>query len=363
MKLFYQTITKSGREKPSAQMLFSVKRFRKHFASLHRQDKKLFIFPNTPQNQVSLPSGFGICRSVAEFRIKNLKGGFQRRPELIANRDIESPLDLEQSLDGLTPSDIYNLRFDKIQRIQQELVHKAVCLSCDIKLTSENNGINIEKMIKNEKNTLVLDIGCGVGTSIKPLLDMGYSCIGVDLDLHSLSEFQKHQWKRSQWLQNHEKHDVKVFRCFEDHSRITDSGADSLKGQESDDDKLSYSCSQNSRSLHQKAQDCPNGFADVVRWDLRHGLPFRPCSFDMAVSISFLQWLFFGERHRQLHLFFSSLKSLLRPSGKAVIQFYPRSASQLNDAVHHAMKHFQGVLVGDYPHVDRGRKLFLVMFN
>ncbi|KAH9510003.1 hypothetical protein Btru_044811 [Bulinus truncatus] len=102
--------------------------------------------------------------------------------------------------------------------------------------------------------------------------------------------------------------------------------------------------------------------ADLVRWDLRYGLPFKESSFDLAVSISFLQWLFYGQCQEQLDAFFFSLRSVVRSGGKAVIQFYPASASQVENAVKIAMKHFYGVLVGDYPHLDRGRKLFFILF-
>lgn len=55
---------------------------------------------------------------------------------------------------------------------------------------------------------------------------------------------------------------------------------------------------------------------DLVLGDLGDGLPFRPGSFDGAISISALQWLCNADKsyhkpHKRLYKFFSSLYACL----------------------------------------------------
>ncbi|XP_059165016.1 uncharacterized protein LOC131947746 [Physella acuta] len=277
-----------------------TKRFKKHFASLHNLDRKMYIFPNTTSSLVNIPLGTKVCKTLTDFKIKTLFGGFQRRPELISK--------LEPNLENNYfnfPGKGNNLeqtyRFEKTKTIQQELVSMALKFS-DSVVNSGNN--NQEPRPKK----CILDIGCGNGLSMIQPLSLGHVCIGVDLNLQSLSDF------KSVYLENVE------------------------------------SC----EYLDQAA--------DLLRCDLRYGLPFKAGSFDLVISISFLQWLFHGDSQTQLNLFFRSLRHVLQPNGRAVLQFYPSCRSQLEEAVNFAVKYFHGVLLGDYPHLDRGRKLFLILF-
>lgn len=74
---------------------------------------------------------------------------------------------------------------------------------------------------------------------------------------------------------------------------------------------------------------------DLLLGDVGQGLPFRPGSFDAAISISAVQWLCNAESghenddpERRLRRFFSSLHVALRRGGRAVLQFYPRDKLQ-----------------------------------
>lgn len=337
-----------------------VKRFKKQYASLHCQDRKLFAFPNTPVDQLSLPAGVAVCKNLADFKIKTVKAGFQRRPELIINNNALHFHDSVDTWDQVTLLEKLNPRYNKNKRIQQELVEKAVCLIHDINFNRDKDGYS-ENASKDAKNTMVLDIGCGIGSSTQPLLDMGYSCVGIDLNLRGLSEFQmSYSWQRKP-IQNEVA--VNQTRMMESLQHCNVGFSPSASNTRKLIDDCEYGDSKNASIVNNNAKYVSPGYVDVIRWDLRHGLPFRASTFDLAISISFLQWLFYGNRRRQLRLFFSSLRSLLMPQGKAVIQFYPMNAGQLTDAIDYAAEHFKGVVVGDYPHVDRGRKLFLVMLN
>ncbi|CAG5117693.1 unnamed protein product [Candidula unifasciata] len=335
-----------------------IKRFKKQYASLHCLDKKLFVFPNTPVDQLSLPGRVAVCKNLADFKIQTVKCGFQRRPELIVNNDALHFENSGETFDQVTLLDKFSPRYTKNKRIQQELVEKAVNLFHDIEINRSTNSYS-DNFRKDKTNTLVLDIGCGDGTSTQPLLDMGYPCVGIDLNLRGLSEFQMSNFKRRRPFQkeitvNHTGESLQP--CSVGLNFVTSSTSKQADNWANGDFRDISTVSSNAKYIS-------TGFTDIIRWDLRHGLPFRAGTFDFAISISFLQWLFYGNRQRQLRLFFSSLKSLLTPQGKAVIQFYPMNPGQLADAILYAAEYFQGVVVGDYPHVDRGRKLFLVIFN
>ena len=74
---------------------------------------------------------------------------------------------------------------------------------------------------------------------------------------------------------------------------------------------------------------------DLMLGDIGQGLPFRPGSFDAAISISAVQWLCNAESShegdhpdRRLKRFFNSLYQSLRRGGRAVLQIYPRDTVQ-----------------------------------
>lgn len=74
---------------------------------------------------------------------------------------------------------------------------------------------------------------------------------------------------------------------------------------------------------------------DLILGDMGQGLPFRPGSFDAAISISAIQWLCNAESaheadapERRLKRFFGTLYVALRRGGKAVLQFYPKDKRQ-----------------------------------
>lgn len=108
---------------------------------------------------------------------------------------------------------------------------------------------------------------------------------------------------------------------------------------------------------------------DLVLGDLGQGLPFKAGSFDGAISISALQWLCNADKtsHRpvqRLLALFTSLYSCLSRGSRAVFQFYPENAEQIELVTNQAMKAgFSGGVVVDYPNSTKAKKMFLVLFT
>jgi 18S rRNA (guanine1575-N7)-methyltransferase len=97
------------------------------------------------------------------------------------------------------------------------------------------------------------------------------------------------------------------------------------------------------------------------------GLPFRPATFDACISISALQWLCYSNAKNQnpkkrLLRFFSSLYTVLKRGGRAVLQFYPETADQAVLISETATKvGFAGGVVVDYPNSAKAKKHYLVL--
>ncbi|CAH2052077.1 unnamed protein product, partial [Iphiclides podalirius] len=108
---------------------------------------------------------------------------------------------------------------------------------------------------------------------------------------------------------------------------------------------------------------------DLVLADMGDGLPFKPGSFDGAVSVSALQWLFNADKKshqpvKRLYKFFSSLYASLSRTARAVFQFYPENENQLELLTSQAMKAgFYGGVVIDYPNSAKAKKFFLVLMT
>jgi 18S rRNA (guanine1575-N7)-methyltransferase len=106
---------------------------------------------------------------------------------------------------------------------------------------------------------------------------------------------------------------------------------------------------------------------DIILNDMGHGFKFRPGSFDGCVSISALQWLCNRDRHnhvpyKRLCTFFQSLFNCMKHGARAVLQFYPEHANQLEMITSAAMRcGFNGGMVVDFPHSAKAKKYFLVL--
>ncbi|KAK7097414.1 probable 18S rRNA (guanine-N(7))-methyltransferase [Littorina saxatilis] len=255
------------------------------FALYNRDVKQIFFFDNTEEHLLNLEQPYQTVQDIKMLRVRSIKGGFQRRPELIKQRTLDIPF---QGSQGNSLVKSYGL-FDKCERIQQELTETILKL------------MNPE----TEAGRSMLDIGCGHGWSLTLPALKGFDVTGIDLDLQALYVIQ---------------------------------------------DKIR--CTYLPERVH------------VVRTDIVNGICFRENMFDFAISISFLQWLCVKKNSEEkLNKFFCSLSSVLKSGGKAGIQFYPRNVGDVSKVIVTAQKYFKGALVSDFPHIDRGRKLFLVLVN
>eukprot|EP01035_Chromulina_nebulosa_P019961 gene19961-25930_t len=122
-----------------------------------------------------------------------------------------------------------------------------------------------------------------------------------------------------------------------------------------------------SKSMLDVALEKQNEYGDLVYTDIGQGLPYRPGSFDGAISISAIQWLCYSNsseqdpRHR-LNRFFSSLYSILKRNAKAILQFYPENAEQAVLIAQSASRvGFSGGLVVDYPNSSKAKKYYLCL--
>lgn len=101
--------------------------------------------------------------------------------------------------------------------------------------------------------------------------------------------------------------------------------------------------------------------------DIGTGLPFKPSSFDGAISISVIQWLCNADQSnhsptKRLHSFFSSLHRCLSNSARAVFQFYPESPAQISLITESALRSgFSGGVVIDFPNSTKAKKYFLCL--
>jgi 18S rRNA (guanine1575-N7)-methyltransferase len=97
------------------------------------------------------------------------------------------------------------------------------------------------------------------------------------------------------------------------------------------------------------------------------GLPFRPGSFDGAISISAIQWLCYSDANNQdpklrLNRFFSSLYTVLKRDAKAILQFYPEDSAQAVLIAQAASRvGFSGGLLVDYPNSSKAKKYYLCL--
>ena len=101
---------------------------------------------------------------------------------------------------------------------------------------------------------------------------------------------------------------------------------------------------------------------DLLKHDMGQGLPFRPGTFDAAVSISAIQWLCSAEKKihnpiKRMNLFFMDLYKVLVRGARCAFQFYPENANQVEMLTHAALKNgFTGGIIVDYPNSAKAKK-------
>ncbi|CAI4216156.1 unnamed protein product [Parascedosporium putredinis] len=110
----------------------------------------------------------------------------------------------------------------------------------------------------------------------------------------------------------------------------------------------------------------PHTWGDLMLADIGQGVPFRPGTFDAAISISAIQWLCNAESSDtspagRLTRFFNGLYASIRRGGRAVCQFYPKNDTQRDMITQAAIKAgFGAGLLEDDPGT-KNMKLYLVL--
>lgn len=105
---------------------------------------------------------------------------------------------------------------------------------------------------------------------------------------------------------------------------------------------------------------------DLLLADIGQGVPFRPGSFDAAISISAIQWLCNAESSEvsaqgRLSRFFNGLYASLRRGGRAVCQFYPKNEVQRSMISSAAIKAGFGAGILEDDPETKNSKLYLVL--
>ena len=105
---------------------------------------------------------------------------------------------------------------------------------------------------------------------------------------------------------------------------------------------------------------------DFLLADIGQGVPFRPGTFDAALSISAIQWLCNADSSEvspqgRLARFFNGLYASLRRGGRAVCQFYPKNDVQRNMISSAAVKAGFGAGILEDDPGTKNAKLYLVL--
>ncbi|ANQ08809.1 Uncharacterized protein PCOAH_00029390 [Plasmodium coatneyi] len=163
----------------------------------------------------------------------------------------------------------------------------------------------LELLVLPESPCLLLDIGCGSGISGMTLNESDHFWIGIDISIHMIKA----------GLQNEAHHG-----------------------------------------------------GDMILADMGKLMRFQPCIFDGVVSISALQWLCNWDKKDEspkvrISTFFKWLYNCMKRGARAVFQFYPDSAEQIETLTSFAMKAgFGGGVVVDFPNSAKSKKYYLCLW-
>jgi 18S rRNA (guanine1575-N7)-methyltransferase len=190
-------------------------------------------------------------------------------------------------------------------------------------------------LLPHDQTALILDVGCGSGLSGNVLEEKGHIWVGCDVSRDMLGVA-------------HER--------MEESFRMDDIDDDDKDDEEMDDDEDA-----DGDDAQRVSHNRPST-GDLMHHDMGTGLPFRPATFDACISISALQWLCYSNSaaqvpKRRLIRFFSSLYSVLKKGGRAVLQFYPETAEQavlISECA--TAVGFAGGIVVDYPNSAKAKK-------
>ena len=110
--------------------------------------------------------------------------------------------------------------------------------------------------------------------------------------------------------------------------------------------------------------DIPN--LNPMHADMRF-FGFRPNSFDLIISISAIQWILaetkYKRRMRFIKEVFTACASCLKPQGKVIMQFYPKSDASMKElgSIVSDLGFFDGTFIVDNAHSPKKRKIYLYL--
>ncbi|KAJ9651078.1 18S rRNA (guanine1575-N7)-methyltransferase [Neophaeococcomyces mojaviensis] len=171
------------------------------------------------------------------------------------------------------------------------------------------------ELLDLQQPSFILDLGCGSGLSGEILDKAGHTWVGMDISPSMLDVALQRQQQR-----------------FEAEDETEDVDVDEDNDNE-DDDEDDEDVAMNG---HTNGSNAPSGGGgDLFLADMGQGLPFRPGTFDAAISISAIQWLcnvdstdISNTAEMRLRRFFDTLYSGLKRNSRAVCQFYPKNDVQ-----------------------------------
>jgi 18S rRNA (guanine1575-N7)-methyltransferase len=193
----------------------------------------------------------------------------------------------------------------------------------------------------------ILDVGCGSGLSGQVLEERGHVWVGCDISREGMLTVAQERMRR---------------QAQEAKKKSSDRNTSEAMDEEGDEDE------DDGDEVQDDGEDIlRESTGDLLHHDMGTGLPFRPATFDACISISALQWLCYSNSsqqnpRRRLTRFFSSLYTVLKRGGRAVLQFYPETAEQAILISETATAcGFSGGVVVDYPNSAKAKKHYLVL--
>lgn len=183
----------------------------------------------------------------------------------------------------------------------------------DIQAQISKRAIELLNIPMNQKNKLILDIGCGTSFSGRSIEEAGHNWIGTDISRSMLNIAVDRQKTRSEYYQYKE-------------NKKNENNVNMSNNDNDDDD--------NESSSSDEDEDDYTGFGDCIESDMGNGLGFRDNIFDGAISVSAVQWLCYANhKHHvpkfRLRKFFTSLYACLKRGTRAIIQLYPETPTQM----------------------------------
>ena len=269
----------------------------------------------------------------------------------------------------------YN-RSTRVQEIQRTMTLRALELLQLPKKQVTSDPSSEKPAAFQDVSCHILDVGCGSGLSAAVLSEAGHTWVGCDIartmleicqegdrdeDMNAVDEdaAESDDDDEGRGRQFHVPAGVRIDQygrpIFGEAGEVEDDEDDEAEDEDAE------------VPADMVGVEERRAFRELLEVDMGSGMPFRPGSFDGVISISAVQWLCNAEKRGQvpqkrLRELFQTLFNCLRRGARAVFQFYPENAKQINMISQAAMKcGFGGGMVVDFPHSTRAKKYYLVL--